>query len=129
MSASARYGVLMEGIGLVMDAFRELKAAQEELDRIQSVAYDKNGIENENWETEIELIKNAPIKIKKSGGKEICIEPVDETNVAAVESVKKVKQIYSRIKVLNDLKKKGYDKVKEEKLPDGSIRLVVQKWQ
>lgn len=129
MSASARYSVLIEGVGMVMDAFKELQCAQQELDRINSLAYDKNGVENEEWEAIIELVENAPIKVKKIGNKEICIEPVDEKSVAAVDSVKKIKQVYSRIKVLNDLKNKGYDKVKEQKLPDGSIRLVVQKWQ
>ena len=129
MSACARFGFVMDGICTVMDAFRELKAAQKELDRLNEVAYNKNGIENEEWEAIVELAKNAPIRVKKSVNKGICVEPVDEKNEQAVESVRKVKQIYSRIKVLNELKKKGYDKVKEQKLPDGSIRLVVQKWQ
>jgi hypothetical protein len=48
---------------------------------------------------------------------------------ASVEkTINDVKQIYSRLKILNAVKQKGYAQVKEEKLPDGSIRLVVQKW-
>ena len=129
VSASARYGVVIEGVGLVMDAFKELHAAQKELDRLNQAAYNEEGVENEQWETVIELVENAPIRVRKSLNREIGIEPVDEQNEQAVHSVKKIKQIYSRIKVLNDLKKKGYDKVKEQKLSDGSIRLVVQKWQ
>ncbi len=112
-----------------MNAFKELHAAREELDRLNEAAYNEEGIENEEWETVVELVEDAPIRVKKNRNEEICIEPVDEQNEQAVHSVKKVKQIYSRIKVLNDLKRKGYDKVKEQKLPDGSIRLVVQKWQ
>ena len=129
MSASVHYSVLIEGVGMVIETFRELKTAQEELDRLNNAAYNKKGVEYKEWEAVVELVKNAPIRVKKSENDEMCIEPVDEKNKQAVDSVKKVKQIYSRIKVLNSLKKKGYDKVKEQKLPDGSIRLVVQKWQ
>lgn len=129
MSASARYSVMVDGVGFLFEAFRELNAAQEELDYLNELAYDEEGEELDEWEAEIELIKNAPIRVKKSKDKEICVEPVDESNEQAIQSVKQVKQIYSRIKVLNELKQKGYDKVKEQKMPDGSIRLVVQKWQ
>ncbi|MGZ3650679.1 MAG: DUF1257 domain-containing protein [Bdellovibrionota bacterium] len=47
---------------------------------------------------------------------------------AVQDTIGQVKQVYSRLKILNAVKAKGYSQVKEEKLADGSIRLVVQKW-
>lgn len=128
MSSSARYSGEAIAISILFDALCELKAAHEEMERLKQIAYEQDQ-ERQQWQAELELIKNAPIRITKMPDQKICIEPVDETNPAAVDTVKKVKQAYSRISVLNELKKKGYDKVKEQKMPDGSIRLVVQKWQ
>ncbi len=129
MSASANYNALFDSCTDLISAFKELKIATDQYELLKDVVYDAHGVEQDEWESSIELVKNAPIKIVKKAGEEICITPVDENNTEAVESVRKVKQIYSRIKVINELKQKGYDKVKEQKLPDGSIRVVVQKWQ
>jgi len=52
----------------------------------------------------------------------------DLEKASVKESVSAALQAYSRIKILNEVKSKGYGKVKEEKLPNGSIRLVVEKW-
>lgn len=128
MSASAEYSVLMQGLGTLFNAFNELKLAQEELDRLKEISTDLEGQEIENWKTTITYAEDVELVVSKKNN-EICVEPVDINNPKALDSVNKIKQIYSKIKVLNDLKKKGYDKVKEEKLPDGSIRFVVQKWQ
>ncbi len=129
MSASANYNALFDSCSDLISAFKELKIANEEYEKLKHIVYDEQGHEQDEWEAAIELVKNSPIKIVKKENEEICITPVNEDDQQAVESVKKVKQIYSRIKVINELKQKGYDKVKEQKLPDGSIRLVVQKWQ
>jgi len=129
VSASANYNALFDSCSDLINAFKELKLANAEFDRLKHKIYDEQGNEQDEWEASIELVKNAPIKIVKQIDKEICITPVNESDEVAIESVKKVKQIYSRIKVINELKQKGYDKVKEQKLPDGSIRVVVQKWQ
>lgn len=53
----------------------------------------------------------------------------DEKSKSARKTVDHVRQAYARLEVLNDLKSKGYQNVKEERLANGSIRLVVQKWQ
>ncbi len=44
------------------------------------------------------------------------------------ESINAATQAYARLKILNEVKAKGYGKVKEEKLANGSIRLVVERW-
>lgn len=46
----------------------------------------------------------------------------------AKQTVDRIRQAYARLQIINELKQKGYQNVKEEKLPNGSIRLVVQKW-
>jgi hypothetical protein len=40
----------------------------------------------------------------------------------------KIKQAYARLQVIDQLKQKGYQQVKEERLPNGAIRLVVERW-
>ncbi len=128
MSASAEYLIIINGISILADAFRELRVAQSELDKIDEIAKDIENQRAENWKTTIRYADDVELIVSKKD-KEICIEPADPKHPKALETVNKIKQVYSKIKVLNDLKKKGYDKVKEEKLPDGSIRFVVQKWQ
>lgn len=53
----------------------------------------------------------------------------DASSTSAKKTIDQVRQAYARLEILNDLKSKGYKNVKEERLPNGSIRLVVQKWQ
>lgn len=129
MSSSAEFDLVIDGIIELFDSLNELQLSKRELEKLQTASHDEQGNELDEWETEISLIENAPMRISRTQDQQICIEPVDVNNQDAVDSVNKVRQAYSRIKVINQLKQKGYDKVKEEKLPDGSIRLVVQKWQ
>ena len=44
-------------------------------------------------------------------------------------TIDRVRQAYSRLKVINEVKKQGYRIAKEERLKDGSFRVVVQRWQ
>lgn len=49
---------------------------------------------------------------------------------AAVQgTLDRVRQAYARVKVIHEVKRQGYRLTKEERLPDGSLRVVVQKWQ
>jgi Protein of unknown function (DUF1257) len=52
----------------------------------------------------------------------------DEQSATARQTIDRIRQAYARLQVIDQLKKKGYQQVKEERLPNGSIRLVVQKW-
>ncbi|MBI5528420.1 MAG: DUF1257 domain-containing protein [Deltaproteobacteria bacterium] len=69
------------------------------------------------------------IGVRLQTGKPVELVLADPKSDAARACVDKVKQAYARLKVLDEVKKKGYKKVKEEVLPDGSIRVVVQRWQ
>jgi hypothetical protein len=46
-----------------------------------------------------------------------------------LEMAKRLTQQYARTKVINELKNKGYQVVKEEVQPNKSVRVVVQRWQ
>ncbi len=76
-------------------------------------------------------IKAQPPKDGPEGVQEQPLEFVfeDKNSKTAKKTVDKIRQAYARIQILSDLKRKGYQNVKEEKLPNGAIRLVVQKWQ
>jgi hypothetical protein len=43
-------------------------------------------------------------------------------------TINQVKQVYARVQILNKAKQQGFQVSKEEKLADGSVRLVFQKW-
>jgi Protein of unknown function (DUF1257) len=54
---------------------------------------------------------------------------VPDVNCAVTQAaIKKIKQRYSKYVLLHELESKGYAKIKEEKLPNGKIRMVVEKW-
>ena len=50
-----------------------------------------------------------------------------DLDCAIIKSIKKIKQ--GKYLVLHELKHKGYEKIKEERLPNGAIRMVVEKWE
>ena len=53
----------------------------------------------------------------------------NDINCAITQAaIKKIKQRYSKYTLLHELESKGYAKIKEEKLPNGKIRMVVEKW-
>jgi Protein of unknown function (DUF1257) len=55
---------------------------------------------------------------------------VPDVNCAITQAaIKKIKQRYSKYVLLHELESKGYAKIKEEKLPNGKIRMVVEKWE
>ena len=83
-------------------------------------------------------IQKVDLLIKTIEGKEIGVVQnkdgidfvVTDVNCAvSMAAIKKIKQKYSKYMMLHELKNKGYTKIKEEKLPNGSIRMVVEKWE
>src|SRR4051794_30953451 len=69
-------------------------------------------------------------KDQSSGGDAKPLEFIFEkpSSQTAQATLDKIRQAYAKMQVLDQLKQKGYQKVKEEKLANGSIRLVVEKW-
>ena len=99
---------------------------------------------NYAYEKEKELIccdnkiHQVSLLIKTLEGKEIgVIQTKDglgfiakDINCAVTQAaLKKIKQRYSKYAMIHQLQSKGYTKIKEEKLPNGSIRMVVEKWE
>ena len=107
--------VAIEGLKLVVAQSHELRDVNNCIQKVDLC------IKNEVGEV-IGIRQN-----QKSGRTEFVLQGKETETVKA--TLDKVKQAYSRVKVLNEVKKNGYSSVKEEKLSDGSIRLVVQKWQ
>jgi len=75
--------------------------------------------------------------IKNEVGEKIGVRTNQEGNVefilqkettTAKATIDKATQAYARVKILDEVKRKGYQTIKEEKLANGSIRLVVEKW-
>ncbi|MBF0301106.1 MAG: DUF1257 domain-containing protein [Oligoflexia bacterium] len=78
------------------------------------------------------LIKNLQgekigIKVNHEGNAEFILE--DLKSISALESIRQIKQRYSKNKVLHELQQSGYKNIKQEKLANGNIRIVVEKWE
>ena len=110
------------GLSLITQGIMELNYAYEK---------EKELVDCDNKICKVDLL------IKTLDGKEIgIIEKDDGVDFIAkdlncaltLESIKKIKQRYSKHALLHELKSKGYSKIKEEKLPNGSIRMVVERW-
>lgn len=108
-------GLLLEGVrqlGLAIQETKELLDAKGHACKVDYIIKTKQGDE-------------IGVQTTATGVNFVVAHP-DKESVKT--TMNEVKQVYSRLKILNSVKAKGYSQVKEEKLPDGSIRLVVQKW-
>lgn len=123
ISMKSSVGVTGVGLAFVIEGIKELNYAYEK---------EKELIDCDNKAHRIDLL------IKTIEGKEIGViqtkeglEFVAQDIECAVSqaAIKKIKQRYSKYMLLSELKQKGYSKIKEEKLPNGSIRIVVEKWE
>lgn len=113
----ASLALLLEGIkqlGLVAQEWRELSDHPGQKCKVDYVVQNEQG-------------DQIGLRLNKNGPVEFIVENPEKKSVQ--ETLGKVKQMYVRLKVIDEVKRKGYQQVKEEKLPNGSIRLVVQKWQ
>ena len=123
--------ILIQSIGEISEEIKNLESLRE-LEKEKQLSLKKNNEivseQSQEWEIALETVKNKKIILKKEKNKAIEIKPENPRDLNVLQICDKIKQTYARIKVLNDLKQKGYTNVKEEKLPNGSIRLVVQKW-
>ena len=129
MSQSCEILVFINSVEVLVKSISELGLANEDLRQLEEAKRymkDCHGnrrlidyrITNEQGE-KIGVVENIDGKV----------EFVTEKDTASVkQTINKVTQAYSRIKILNEVKMKGYASVKEEKLPNGSIRIVVEKW-
>ncbi|MFA6235917.1 MAG: DUF1257 domain-containing protein [Bacteriovorax sp.] len=117
------FGMLTLGLACIAQGVKELDYAVEQ--------------EKELLNCDNELVK-VSLLIKTHEGKEIgVIEKEDgiefivhDINCAITQkAIKKIKQRYAKHVLLHELQSQGYNKIKEEKLPNGKIRMVVERWE
>lgn len=129
MSRSCEVNILITSIQLVVQGITELSLANEDLRQLEEEKRYMKDCHGKRHVIDYRITNEHGEKIgvvQKEDGK---VEFVSEKESATVKkTIDRVTQAYSRIKVLDEVKKKGYKSVKEEKLPNGSIRIVVEKW-
>jgi hypothetical protein len=116
-------GMMTLGLACVAQGVKELDYALEQ--------------EQELLNCDNELVK-VNLLIKTHEGKEIGVIEKDNSiefvvhdiNCAITQNaIKKIKQRYAKQALLHELQSQGYTKIKEERLPNGKIRMVVEKWE
>lgn len=107
---------------LLADALRELRVARRELRELVDARNERHAVDYV-----IEAEAGRRIGVREKGDQ---TEFVVVGDPAAVQpTLDRVRQAYARIKVIHEVKRQGYRIAKEERLPDGSLRVVVQRWQ
>lgn len=117
------FGMLTLGLACIAQGVKELDYAIEQEQELQNC---------DNQMVKVALL------VKTQEGKKIGVnETVDgiefivhDINCAITQNaIKKIKQRYAKHALLHELRSQGYTKIKEEKLPNGKIRMVVEKWE
>ncbi len=130
MSNSVEIECLIKSVDFLINSLNELSLANSDLRKLEKEKRLMQNCHGEKVEVDF-LIKNEigekiGVRQNKEGNYDFILEKETKTSK---ETVNKIVQAYARLKILNDVKNKGYRNVKEEKLPNGSIRIVVEKWQ
>jgi hypothetical protein len=124
MSNSVEMDCVVASIDMLLDSIRALSLAREELKVLRT---------NKGNEIKVDFVvkteQGESIGVRSADNGVIEFIPENPESAGARTTINMIKQSYARIKILSEVKGKGYKSVKEEKLADGSIRLVVQKWQ
>lgn len=119
-NASTTAGISL-GMMCITEGIKELNYAYEK---------DKELVTCDNEIVKVKLL------IKTLEGKEIGVVENEQgfgfvtrdvNDEVALAAIKKIRQRYSKQVILHEMRAKGYTKVKEEKLPNGKIRIVVEK--
>lgn len=108
--------LFVQGVLQLHCALQEIKRIEDEMGQIHEVEV---AFKNEAGEL---------IGLKKASDGKMELVAQNCKSASALETMRKVKQTYARLKILNEVKARGYQSVKEEKLANGSVRIVVQKW-
>lgn len=130
MSNSVQIDCFINSIGLLMEAVRELGFAVNDLRAANKVMRVLENCQGEKVEVDY-VIRNKTgdqigVRTNPEGRVEFVVR--DDQSPSVKATVDQVTQAYARLKILDEVKRKGYKSVKEEKLANGSIRLVVEKW-
>ena len=116
-------GTLMQGVQELGLAVNDLKNATEEMKQFENCQGEKVKVD---YVIKNEVGEKIGVRTNQEGNVEFVVQ--NDKSPTVKSTIDKVTQAYSRIKVLDEVKRKGYQTVKEEKLANGSIRLVVERW-
>lgn len=111
-------------VSSLLDAIDELRLAKRELKELEDCHGKRIAVDYV-----VENQQGEKIGVRSNEAGHIEFIPQKPESAATQETINQLKQTCARIKILDEVKRKGYQKVKEEKLPNGSIRVVVQRWQ
>ena len=115
--------LLIEGAKQLGLAVSDLRQANEKIRELENCEGQKIKVD---YVIQNEVGDKIGIRANQEGNVEFVVQNDNSPTVKA--TVDKVTQAYARLKILDEVKRKGYQQVKEEKLANGSIRLVVEKW-
>ena len=115
--------LLVKGVVELGLAVKDLRDAKKEIRELENCQGEKVQVD---YIITNEVGDKIGVKTSKEGNAEFIVQ--DDKSPTVKNTIDKVAQAYARLKVLDEVKRKGYQKVKEEKLANGSIRLVVERW-
>ncbi len=121
MSTSVTVDPVIGSIVLLINAISDLQMARQEIKELET-CHGKREVIDFAFQNEF----GDTIGVREKNGQVQLVTQTDSPTVK--QTLDKVKQAYARVKILDEVKRKGYQQVKEERLSDGSIRMVVQKW-
>lgn len=130
MSRSSEVAVEMVGLQLLFEAIGHIGCALKDLRRVERELKQMQDCNGKTVEVDatFENAEGDVIGVKEAANGQIDLINQNPERSSVKNTMARVRQSYSRLKVLNEVKRKGYGSVKEEKLANGSIRLVVEKW-
>lgn len=123
MSRSSHVDLVMLSANFILEAAQEFFATRRELREIETVRG------RQAVDFALETKEGQLIGVRQEQNGELTMVPAKDASPQTVKQVANIKQRYSQLRVLDEVKRRGFNCVKEERLPNGSIRLVVQKWQ
>jgi hypothetical protein len=124
VSRSSEVSLVVTYLQTLVQACSELALATRELKRLETTT-------GEILEVDfvVENKHGDKIGVKQTQSGEIKLMAADAQSVTACKTIDQMRQGYARIKIMEEVKRKGYQLAKEERLADGTVRMVVQRWQ
>lgn len=130
MSNSVNVLCLIKSVELLIKGVVELGLAVQDLRDAQKEVRELENCEGQKVQVDYvitnEVGEKIGVKMSNEGNAEFVVN--NDKSPTIKRTLDRVTQAYARLRILDEVKRKGYQKVKEEKLPNGSIRLVVERW-
>lgn len=124
MSQSVEITVLVEGLDALLRALAEAGAEYRREKRMRDV---------EGREHQVDYVARdaqggeVGVRLDPKTGQAVLV-PRDCEGGKGAALAGRVKQAYARSRIAAELGRKGYRVAKEERQPDGSVRMVFQRW-